>query len=146
MRILFVFSFILVFFLRTSAQPQAGYIHIEADSRIELLMDKYIYLNRHQSTLNGWRVQIFFDSGANSKSRATESLNRFSNQYPDTEAYLSFKEPYYRVRVGDFRTRLEAEGFLHQIHASYPNAFTVNDKINPPVLPDAVPDLQEDEQ
>ncbi|MDD2527510.1 MAG: SPOR domain-containing protein [Lentimicrobiaceae bacterium] len=130
----------LLFFcgLQASAQ-QAGYININADNRIELLMDKYIYLNRHQSTLDGWRVQIFFDSGANSKSRATESLNRFSNRYPETGAYLSFKEPYFRVRVGDFRTRLEAEGFLQEIHALYPNAFTVNDKINPPVLTGSTP-------
>jgi hypothetical protein len=138
MRLSFIFPLLVLLGLQAAAQ-QSGYVNINADSRIETLMDKYIYLNRHQSTLDGWRVQIFFDSGANSKSRATEALNRFLNRYPETGAYLSFKEPYYRVRVGDFRTRLEAEGFLQEIHALYPNAFTVNDKINPPVLTGSLP-------
>lgn len=138
MRIIFILSLFSLFGLQSTAQP-SGYVNINVDNRVETLMDKYIYLNRHQSTLDGWRVQIFFDSGANSKSRATESLNKFANRYGKTDAYLSFKEPYYRVRVGDFRTRLEAEGFLQEIHTFYPNAFTVNDKINPPVLTGSMP-------
>jgi hypothetical protein len=59
-------------------------------------------------------------------------LSRFSGQYPEIRAYLSFKEPYYRVRVGDFRTRLEAEGFMKSVKTEYPNAFATADKINPP--------------
>ncbi|HOP14280.1 SPOR domain-containing protein [Lentimicrobium sp.] len=116
------------------AFAQEGQVQIIGDERIDLLIEKHKYLNRHQSTLDGWRVQIFFDSGTNSKRKATDALNRFSSRYHETKAYLSFKEPYYRVRVGDFRTRLEAEGFLHNIKADYPNAFTVSDKINPPPL------------
>jgi hypothetical protein len=49
--------------------------------------------------------------------------------YPEVSAYLTFKAPYYRVRVGDFRTKLEAEGFLFQLATNYPNAFTVPDRI-----------------
>ncbi len=104
------------------------------DKRVDLLVDKQIFLSRHQFTLTGWRIQIFFDSGANSKRKATDALRQFNQRYPDYEAYLSFKEPYYRVRVGDFRSRLEAEGFLRKVQAEYPNAFATNDFINPPPL------------
>jgi hypothetical protein len=123
---------LLLFFLALDVSAQSGNVEIIADPGIDLLVDKHIYLNCHQSTLDGWRVQIFFDSGANSKRRANEVLNRFSGQYPDIRAYLSFKEPYYRVRVGDFRTRLEAEGFIKSVKSEYPNAFVTADKINPP--------------
>ncbi|KAF0199898.1 MAG: sporulation domain-containing protein [Bacteroidetes bacterium] len=122
--------FLLV--LGCSAYAQVAGENIVADPEINRLVEKHIYLNQHMSTLDGWRVQIFFDSGANSKKRATDILNRFNNQYIDSKAYLSFKEPYYRVRVGDFRTRLEAEGFMKTIQAEYPNAFATADKINPP--------------
>ncbi len=115
-----------------TAAAQHGSVQIVGDERIDLLIEKHKYLCRHQSTLNGWRVQIFFDSGPNSKRKATEALNRFATKYHNEKTYLSFKEPYYRVRVGDFRTRLEAEGFLNSIKADYPNAFTTSDKINPP--------------
>jgi len=130
MKRLFYSIFLLVF--GCSAYAQVAGENIVADPEINRLVEKHIYLNQHQSTLDGWRVQIFFDSGANSKKRATDILNRFNNQYTDSKAYLSFKEPYYRVRVGDFRTRLEAEGFMKTIQAEYPNAFATADKINPP--------------
>ncbi|HOI86487.1 MAG TPA: SPOR domain-containing protein [Lentimicrobium sp.] len=132
MRRYFLLLMILLAGICTHAQE--GSVEVIADERIDLLIDKHRYLNRHQSTLEGWRVQIFFDSGANSKRRATEAQKRFSDRYASTKAYLSFKEPYYRVRVGDFRSRLEAEGFLNNIRNDYPNAFTVSDMIDPPPL------------
>lgn len=130
----FVISFIFVLFLIPVAFAQQGSVQVVADERIEQLIDKHKYLNRHQAVLNGWRVQIFFDAGANSKRKATEVQNRFSSRYSDVEAYLSFKEPYYRIRIGDFRTRIEAEGFLQKIKGEYPNAFAVSEKIYPPPL------------
>lgn len=127
--------FIMLFVLAASgAGAQNKHAEIIQDRKVDILVDKYIYLNRHQITLSGWRIQIFFDSGANSKRKASEVLRLFNERYPESQAYLSFKEPYYRVRVGDFRTRLEAEGFLRKIHAQYPNAFATSDLINPPPI------------
>ncbi|MBW6491410.1 MAG: SPOR domain-containing protein [Lentimicrobium sp.] len=117
-----------------AAYAQKGNVEVIADDRIDLLVEKHKYLNRHQAVLNGWRVQIFFDAGALSKRKATDAQHRFTARYPGIEAYLSFKEPYYRVRVGDFRTRIEAEGFLQKIKGDYPNSFAVSEMIFPPPL------------
>ncbi len=127
----FLYS-ILLLIIGLSTKAQVAMDNIVADPAINQLVEKHIYLNQYQSTLDGWRVQIFFDSGSNSKKRANDILNRFNNQFAESKAYLSFKEPYYRVRVGDFRTRLEAEGFMKTIQTEYPNAFATADKINPP--------------
>lgn len=123
----------LLFIIALYTLAQDGSAEVIADPKIDQLVEKHIFLNQHQSSLDGWRVQIFFDSGANSKRKATEVLNHFNGQHPETNAYLSFREPYYRVRVGDFRTRLEAEGFMKTIQSEYPNAFAASDKINPPL-------------
>ena len=48
--------------------------------------------------------------------------------------YLIFQEPYYKVRIGDYRTKMEAEKFLNEIEQDYPNAFVVQDEINFPSL------------
>jgi hypothetical protein len=53
-------------------------------------------------------------------------------KYSDANGYLTFDEPYYRVRVGDFRTRLEAEKFLRKISRKYPGAWVIQDYINFP--------------
>lgn len=126
------YTTLILVLLVSALRAQNEHAELIQDKRVDLLVDKHIFLNRHQFTLSGWRIQIFFDSGANSKRKATDALRQFNERYPETDAYLSFKEPYYRVRVGDFRSRLEAEGFLRKVQSEYPNAFATNDFINPP--------------
>jgi hypothetical protein len=48
--------------------------------------------------------------------------------------YLGYRQPYYRIRVGDFRTRLEAEGYLRRIVRNHSQAFVIKDKIRMPKL------------
>jgi hypothetical protein len=91
-------------------------------------------LNVKSPRIDGWRVNIFFETGNNSKKLAMEAKAGFVQKYPNVPSYLVFQEPYYKIRVGDYRTQLEAEKFLKIIAAEYPNAFVVEDKINFPEL------------
>ena len=117
---------------------ESGQLIIHQDSRIDTLIKKHIEINKINSAypnhdgITGYRIQIFFDSGNNSKSRAMEVIEEFTEEYPDTGAYLTFGEPFYRVRVGDFRRKIEALGFLDKIKRKYPNAWIIKDKINFP--------------
>ena len=87
-----------------------------------------------QNGMDGYRVQIFFDAGNNSLNRANNVVEKFQLLYPSDTAYVSFSEPYYKVRVGDFRTKLDAEGYLQEVLPDYPNAFVIKDRINFPKL------------
>ncbi len=50
----------------------------------------------------------------------------------DTDVYVIYDEPYYKVRAGDFRTRYEAETFLEKVHGKgYTSAWIVRTIINP---------------
>ncbi len=84
--------------------------------------------------IDGFRVQIFFDSGTYSGDRANEVKEEFEENYEAVGAYVTWKAPNYRVRVGDFRSRLEAEKFLRDISENYPNAWVIKDEINFPDL------------
>lgn len=103
---------------------------IEADG-ISSLVEKHVYLNEKQKII-GWRIQIFFDSGNNSKSKAYSKKGVFMAMYPDMSVYLMFQSPYYKVRVGDFRTRMDAEGFKQKLLGTFPDAFVVKDEIRAP--------------
>lgn len=105
------------------------------DARITTLVAKHIAFNENRGTIKGFRVQIFFDSGNNSKSRAVTAMNDFKAKYSNVEAYLMFQEPNYKVRVGDFRTRMDAQRLLNVIYEDFPTAFVVkDDEINFPSL------------
>jgi hypothetical protein len=52
--------------------------------------------------------------------------------YPDVPVYLVFGQPYYRLRVGDFRTRMEAEKMFQTLVQDYKKAFVTSDRIQLP--------------
>lgn len=105
---------------------------IIADQRLELLVEKHIQINLALQTMEGFRIQIFSDSGINSKAKAQAFLDEFKAKFPGQGAYLSFKSPNYKVRIGDFRTKLDAQRFLIELTADYPNSFIIEDQINLP--------------
>ncbi len=78
----------------------------------------------------GYRVQIFLGDR-----KTAENTKRASSQKnPDTPAYLSWLAPNFRLRVGDLRTRLEAEHLLHELKVTYPGSYIVPDEIEMPRL------------
>jgi len=132
-------KFLFLIFLTGSvsglySQNSDGNIKIIQDSRIDTLLSKHKALNEEYTQIEGWRINIFFEAGNNSKKLAIEAKSQFVNKYSDVACYLIFQEPYYKVRIGDYRTKMEAEKFLKKIERTYPNAFVVKDNINFPKL------------
>ncbi len=120
--------------LPDTSQKAAGSVEVFRDSRIDSIVQMYKNYTRAQDGFMGYRVQIFFDAGNNSLQKAEAEAGQFQMLYPGDTAYISFTQPYYKVRVGDFRSRLEAEGYMRKILDDYPNAFVIKDKIRFPEL------------
>lgn len=108
--------------------------NIIQDPRAEILILKHIRINQSQRTIDGFRIQLFSDSGNNSKTNAQAVYDEFILKFPRMTAYFTFKSPNYKVRVGDFRTKLDAQRFLNELAADYPNAFIVAEPINLPQI------------
>lgn len=81
--------------------------------------------------VDGYRVIIFFDM---SKSVAEQQKAYFISLYPDHKTYIDYAAPNYRVRVGNFRTELEAECLKQELLMMFPTAIVVPDKIQLPVI------------
>jgi len=129
-------KFFLLIFLGISVLIFAQKGNVYQDSRIDSLILLHQKINSQDSLIPGYRIQIFFESGNYSKDKALETAEEFAKNYPYMRYYLSFDEPYYRIRVGDFRSIIEAKGFLNKIIRSYPSAFEVKDMIYFPALPE----------
>lgn len=120
----------LILCSKTQAQSTtAPSIKIHADQRISKLLEHRAHWVDSVGSYEGFRIQIFSSSGALSKTEAIEEKAKFMTTYPGTTSYLVSQMPYFKVRVGDFRSRLDALKFYHEIRTTYPNAFVVPDKI-----------------
>lgn len=107
-----------------------GRITVVGDVAVNQMVERHVELNSKVGTIPGYRVQIASFSGTNSKASAFALRDRFVADYPETQAYIVFDEPNFKVKVGDFRTRLEAYAFLQEIKEFY-KGYIIKDNINP---------------
>lgn len=85
-------------------------------------------------TVPGYRVRIFFDNKQTARVESEETLKRFESVYHDVKAYRTYANPYFKVTVGDFRTKSEAMALLSRIKSAFPSAFVVKENISYPVV------------
>lgn len=132
--------FILLQLVSSAQNHNEGRVAVMQDQLVDIVLQQYealrmrIMENPDNKSIPGYRIQIFFDSGINSSDRAKQVRDEFLSFFPDIPAYVSWKAPNYRVRVGDFRSRLEAEKMLQSILIAYPNAWVIKDEINFPAI------------
>lgn len=141
MRIVLTIALLLMLQVKSPAQDSSfGHVVIIQDDLVDSILYQYeslrlkIMENPDNKAIPGYRIQIFFDSGLNSSDRAKQTRDEFLFRYPEIPAYIGWKAPNYRVRIGDFKTRLEAEKTLQMIIFEYPNAWVIKDDINFPVI------------
>lgn len=127
-------NFFLLLFLSVVTNFSFAQVTIVADPAIDLLVAKHIKINEEGKGFPGFRVQIFSDSGNGARERANEKRSAFVSKYPDVPAYLDFNNPNFIVRVGDFRTKLEARKFLNTVAVDFPYSFVRKDMIQPPPI------------
>lgn len=89
---------------------------------------RFVEEHSKHSTMNGFRVQLFFGS----REEALRLKGEFLTLQPEQKAYVSYQAPNFKLRVGNFRSQMNAEKFLYKVKGKFPSAYVVNDKIEFP--------------
>ncbi len=120
--------------VKLNYSAKKGKVTLHQDARLEKLND--FVRSGEESVegvkIDGYRIVIFFDQD---KSTVSQQKANFLARYNDHRAYVDYVAPNYRVRVGNFRTRLEAERLKADLISFFPTAVVVKDKIQLPRLP-----------
>jgi len=87
----------------------------------------HIYMNENNRTMQGYRIQLIQNT---QRDKVFEKKAKFLNKFPDIKTYVGHKPPYFRLRAGDFESRLKAYPFYVQVLRSFSNASLVPDLIN----------------
>ena len=109
--------------------------NIYQSQRIKDIINDITYNKSIYDGILGYRIQIFSSSSKTARKNALKLVSTFRLQYKDLniEPYLKYKDPNFKVRVGDFRTKSEALKALQDIQKKYYNAFIVVDVITPDI-------------
>ncbi len=120
---------VLLLLISGGLDAQSGKIIVHESPEVSEIVEKHKQVNKEVSKADGYRIQIFSVSGAGSKNRAEMTRADFLLKFPNTNVYIVYSEPYYKVRVGNFRSKIEALQMLQYYKEVYPYAFTVIDLI-----------------
>lgn len=114
------------------AGDDAGVV-INQDRVIESSVRAHIARNS-QRQLSGYRVRIYFDNNQNSRTESERAQTRFTALFRDIPAYRTYTNPYFKVTVGDCRTKSEAMLLLNRVKGAFPSAFVVKENISYPAV------------
>ena len=99
-----------------------GNVLVISDQRIDTLV---AYLDDNPPLINGYRVQIYFGK----RSKAEQKKAAFLKKYSDWPIYIVWQQPDFKVQIGNFMTKIQAEKVQHEIISAYPNAYPIYTKI-----------------
>ena len=114
-------------------QKGPGSVTINQSYELRNALSRHIVANSN-AKLQGYRVRIFFDSDRTARAKSESIAATFVERYPGIKAYRSHVSPYFKVTVGDFRTRADAQRFASRLinSGAYQYVFVVKEQINYP--------------
>ena len=109
---------------------EAERLVIVQDPAIDTLIVRHIIANATKQGADGWRIQIYRGGHRTASEDANKVRARFMESYPNIRTYLTFDRPnWFKVKVGDYRTREEAAKDFFDIQQRYPDAYLIRDVI-----------------
>jgi len=109
---------------------EADKLVIVQDPALDTLVNRHILYNAKKEGVDGWRIQIYRGGHRTASDDANKVRARFMDDYPDIRTYLTFDRPnWFKVKVGDYRTREEAALVFFDIQKRYPEAYLIRDVI-----------------
>lgn len=126
-------KFILFFILSTISligfsqnEIQINNATISSSVDISKAIDIHIQKNEKTDEVKGYRIQIISD---NNRANVYNEKAKVYQHFSEFKSYLKYVQPYYKLRIGDFKTKLEARNYLEKVIKVFPSAFIVFDDI-----------------
>jgi len=114
--------FIIFFNLKSNAQE--GTVSIEQDEKIDRLLKERKRLLKNGELKTHYVVQVI----SGTLDTARETLKTCKNKFTDFKSDVVYETPHYKVQVGEFRNKLDADRALLTISEEFAGAFVLKPK------------------
>jgi SPOR domain len=103
---------------------------VHKDPRLDILMEKQTEVNErvekqnkeNRTTMPGFRIQVLNTSDRN---QAVAAKTKMYQTFPELKAYMMYMTPYFKVRVGNFKSRQDAEVYRKKITKMFPGGIYI---------------------
>lgn len=110
-----------------------GSVTLTQPQQMQEAYGRYIEGNKDRKR-NGYRIRLFFDNKQSARVESEELEKAFVEQFPQIPVYRSYTNPFFKVVVGDYRTKSDAVRELNKILPFYPQAIVVKESIYYPAI------------
>jgi len=109
-------------------------VQVEQDSAItQLMMDKINGVNRETTEMQGYRVQVYSSNNQQIAKQEAIELEKQLSEVLDAPVYVVYTPPFWKVRIGNFRTQEDANNYKKIVIQAFPErqseTYIVRDKI-----------------
>jgi len=123
--------FILLVFIvfvqnNLEAQTEDGAVRIESSAHIDQMLAQKKNYNKSLEKFQGFKIQIYYGS----EKECYEVKEEFKSLYPDIATSIIFSTPQWKLQIGNYRTRLEADHAMVGIKKEYPSAIVLATEID----------------
>jgi len=99
---------------------------LHVNKRLDAILDTIAMRNKSVKFTNGFRIQIYV---GNDRKSADDAKIYTYQKYPELYPYLSYQQPIYKVKIGDFLSRMDAEKYYSDLKDLYPSAMILPDRV-----------------
>lgn len=102
-------------------------IVVQKDARVDMLVKKNREINEEiylktMRNMQGYRIQVI---NTNDRNKAIDIKTKLLNSFPAEQTYLIYHSPYFKIQIGNFLKREDADDLLNRIKKIYPTGVFV---------------------
>lgn len=118
--------------VETPTRPQtnssnSNLLPMNINARVDAVLDTMANRNKNIRYVQGYRIQLYV---GNSRKEAEEAKGFMYSRFPELNAYMTFSQPTFRLKVGDFISKIDAERYHAQMKEVYSASMVVQDRID----------------
>ena len=124
---------LLLWITEVSAQDSSASVVVNKDPRIDSLVNKQIEINEFTTRNSrraapGYRILVI---SSNDRNKVIQAKTKMYQEFPELKTYMMYQSPFFRLKVGNFKERTDAEEYLPRIQRYYPTGvYIVTDTID----------------
>jgi hypothetical protein len=99
----------------------------QVNSQVDIALDSIAVRNKNVRYSSGYRIQVYV---GNDRREVDEAKVFIYQNFPELNTYLTFSQPTYKLKAGDFTSKLDAERYYSTIKQRYSMAMMVSERID----------------